>query len=52
VGVNTIIEAVETQSLISVDATGKALGAGTNCGSCRSEIAALLDNLCKPQAVK
>ncbi|MRU16520.1 nitrate reductase [Roseovarius sp. A21] len=52
VGVNTIVEAVETQGLISVDAIGEALGAGTNCGSCRPEIAALLQNLHNPEAAQ
>ncbi|MGR3586449.1 MAG: molybdopterin-dependent oxidoreductase [Pseudooceanicola nanhaiensis] len=42
VGVNTILTAVETQGLMSVDAVGQALQAGTNCGSCRSEIAGLI----------
>ena len=42
VGVNTIVTAVETRGLMSVDAVGAALQAGTNCGSCRPEIAALL----------
>ena len=42
VGVNTIVTAIETDGLATVDAVGAALQAGTNCGSCRSEIAALL----------
>jgi assimilatory nitrate reductase catalytic subunit len=42
VGVNTIVTAIETQGLMSVEAIGEALQAGTNCGSCRPEIAALL----------
>ena len=42
VGVNTIITAIETDGLMSVEAVGTALQAGTNCGSCRPEIAALL----------
>jgi assimilatory nitrate reductase catalytic subunit len=42
VGVNTIIEAVETGRATSVDCIGALLGAGTNCGSCRPEIAELL----------
>ena len=43
VGVNTILTAIETQGLMSVEAVGAALSAGLNCGSCRPEIAALLD---------
>ena len=42
VGVNTILTAIETQGLATVEAVGTALQAGTNCGSCRPEIAALL----------
>jgi assimilatory nitrate reductase catalytic subunit len=45
VGVNTILAAIETQGLLSVDQIGEALGAGTNCGSCRPEIAELLLSL-------
>ncbi|WP_417718605.1 molybdopterin-dependent oxidoreductase [Salipiger sp.] len=43
VGVNQILEAIETGGAISVDAVGTALQAGTNCGSCRPEIAVLLE---------
>lgn len=42
VGINTILTAIETRGLMSVEAVGAALEAGTNCGSCRPEIAALL----------
>ncbi|QPM91343.1 nitrate reductase [Pseudooceanicola algae] len=42
VGVNTILSAIEAQALISVEAIGAALQAGTNCGSCRPELAQLL----------
>ncbi len=42
VGVNTILSAIEQQDLISVEQIGSALSAGTNCGSCRPELAALL----------
>lgn len=42
VGVTTIASAIETDGLMSVEAIGAALQAGTNCGSCRPEIAALL----------
>jgi len=41
-GVNTIVNAIGTKGLTSVDQIGEALGAGTNCGSCRSELAQLL----------
>ena len=42
VGLNTILRAISGDGLMSVDAIGAALGAGTNCGSCRPELAALL----------
>ncbi|MEQ6203963.1 molybdopterin-dependent oxidoreductase [Sulfitobacter sp. HNIBRBA2951] len=42
VGVNTILQAVEAQGLTSVEQIGDALQAGTNCGSCRPELKALL----------
>ncbi|MEX5562192.1 molybdopterin-dependent oxidoreductase [Pseudophaeobacter sp. 1A16562] len=42
IGINTIISAIETQHLMTVEAIGDALEAGTNCGSCRPELAAIL----------
>ncbi|MBM3605611.1 MAG: nitrate reductase [Alphaproteobacteria bacterium] len=42
VGMNTILHALAQQNLDSVEAIGAALGAGSNCGSCRPELAALL----------
>ncbi|MCV2866594.1 nitrate reductase [Defluviimonas sp. WL0075] len=42
IGVNTIAQAIASQGLLSVEAIGSALGAGTNCGSCRPELATLL----------
>ena len=42
VGVNTILQAIESDGLMSVEAVGAALNAGTNCGSCKPEIGALL----------
>ena len=44
VGCNQIAEAAR-QGAGSVKAIGEQLGAGTNCGSCRSEIQTLLDTL-------
>jgi assimilatory nitrate reductase catalytic subunit len=41
VGLTTIIDAIAAQTLTSVEAVGKALDAGTNCGSCRPAIARL-----------
>ncbi|MEM6890006.1 MAG: molybdopterin-dependent oxidoreductase [Pseudomonadota bacterium] len=43
VGLRTIIHAITDKSLTSVDDIGNALLAGTNCGSCRPEIADLVD---------
>jgi assimilatory nitrate reductase catalytic subunit len=43
VGLNQIVEAVGAQSCATVDAVGAALGAGTNCGSCRIEIKRIID---------
>ncbi len=42
VGLNTITAAITAQNLISVEEIGTALQAGTSCGSCRPELAALL----------
>jgi assimilatory nitrate reductase catalytic subunit len=42
VGVKTLQQAIVEQRLDSVAAIGEALRAGTNCGSCRPELSALL----------
>ncbi|GMG82437.1 nitrate reductase [Paralimibaculum aggregatum] len=42
VGVNTILAAIARGGRASLDAVGAATGAGTCCGSCRPEIAALM----------
>ncbi|HZF32059.1 MAG TPA: molybdopterin-dependent oxidoreductase, partial [Gammaproteobacteria bacterium] len=42
VGRSTLLRAIRTQSLVSADAIGKALHAGTNCGSCVPELKALI----------
>ena len=42
VGLTTIVEAIGSQRLVSVEAVGRALSAGTNCGSCRPAIARLI----------
>ncbi|RJS93151.1 nitrate reductase [Salinisphaera sp. Q1T1-3] len=42
VGRQTIRRAIENDGLDSVEAIGRALDAGTNCGSCKPEIAELL----------
>ncbi len=43
IGVFQIARAIRDQSLASVEAVGKALNAGTNCGSCRPAIARLVE---------
>ena len=52
VGVNTILTAIEAQGLLSVDAIGAALQAGTNCGSCRPELASLLASTQQKEAAE
>ncbi|NOE25119.1 nitrate reductase [Ruegeria sp. HKCCD6157] len=42
VGLKTIIGAIRDKRLINVDDIGDALQAGTNCGSCRPELAELV----------
>ena len=42
IGTKTIVAAIAEQSLVDVEAIGAALGAGTNCGSCRPALARLL----------
>ncbi len=52
VGVNTIVTAIETRGLLSVDQIGEVLQAGTNCGSCRPEIATLLAQVQRREAAE
>ncbi|SIO06175.1 nitrate reductase [Vannielia litorea] len=52
VGVNTILAAIQSQHLASVEAIGAALQAGTNCGSCRPELAALLTSATRREAAE
>ncbi|EQB06158.1 molybdopterin-dependent oxidoreductase [Sphingobium baderi] len=42
IGLNQIVAAIREQSLVDIPAIGKALGAGTNCGSCRPALANIL----------
>lgn len=42
VGVTTIINAITSEAAITVEALGASLRAGTNCGSCRSELKSLI----------
>lgn len=41
IGMATIVDAIASQALTSVEAVGKAINAGTNCGSCRPAISRL-----------
>tara|TARA_R110001606_G_scaffold360130_1_gene512769 strand:+ start:939 stop:2423 length:1485 start_codon:yes stop_codon:yes gene_type:complete len=49
VGSNQICSAISEHCLTSVEDVGGALNAGTNCGSCRSEIAGLLAATKRPE---
>jgi assimilatory nitrate reductase catalytic subunit len=42
VGMNTILGAIASEGLVSVEAVGAALSAGTNCGSCKPAIRRLI----------
>lgn len=42
IGLNQIVTAIREQQLVDVPGIGKALGAGTNCGSCRPALANIL----------
>ncbi len=42
IGLNQIVAAIRDQSLVDVPAIGQAIGAGTNCGSCRPALANIL----------
>ena len=42
VRINTILRAVSERQLLTFEAIGAALCAGTNCGSCRPELAAII----------
>jgi assimilatory nitrate reductase catalytic subunit len=42
IGLKTIVEAIGRHGLMSVEAVGRALTAGTNCGSCRPAIQRLI----------
>ncbi|MDQ1231665.1 nitrate reductase [Sphingomonas sp. SORGH_AS_0879] len=48
IGVRTIVSAIRDQQLADVAAIGAALGAGTNCGSCRPALARLLAETQEP----
>jgi assimilatory nitrate reductase catalytic subunit len=52
VGVNTIREAIQSGRAMTVSALGAALGAGTSCGSCRPELAALITRFKLPVAAE
>lgn len=45
IGMTTILDAIADHRLMSVEAVGAAINAGTNCGSCRPAIARLLPTL-------
>jgi assimilatory nitrate reductase catalytic subunit len=45
VGFRSIVEAITEQTLTDVAAVGQAIGAGTNCGSCRPALARILNEV-------
>jgi assimilatory nitrate reductase catalytic subunit len=45
VGLNTIVDAIAGQSLVTVEDVGTAIAAGTNCGSCRPAIQRLIGEI-------
>lgn len=47
VGINTLIEAIQTQNLTSPEQVGEILRAGTNCGSCIPEIREIIHQSAK-----
>ena len=51
VGISQIIEAVRTGGCTDIAAVGRALKAGSNCGSCRSDIARIIQENRVPVAV-
>ncbi len=52
VGLKTIIGAIAQKRLITVDDIGDVLQAGTNCGSCRPELADLINEHSKPNCTR
>ena len=52
VGLNTILAAIGEQNLLSVDALGVALQAGTNCGSCKPELTDILRSVSVKEAAE
>ena len=52
VGVNTIRQAIEAEGFLDVAQIGEALQAGTNCGSCRPELKALIEAAARPLAAE
>ncbi|MEO1138432.1 MAG: molybdopterin-dependent oxidoreductase [Pseudomonadota bacterium] len=52
VGLNTLQQTIAAQGLVSVEAIGEALQAGTNCGACRPELAGLLPVMKNLQAAE
>lgn len=52
VGLNKIRYAIEAEDVVSVAGLGEVLGAGTSCGSCRSDLAALIRNYQRREAAE
>jgi assimilatory nitrate reductase catalytic subunit len=45
VGINTLTQAIHEQGLVTVEAIGQTLKAGTNCGSCIPELRTLINEV-------
>ncbi len=52
VGLNQIRRAIKSGHALTVAALGEALGAGTSCGSCRPELANLINRFSQPKAAE
>ncbi|MEM6825493.1 MAG: (2Fe-2S)-binding protein [Pseudomonadota bacterium] len=52
VGRNVLVEAIVAGDTPDVEAICDATGAGTSCGSCRPEIAALIERFALQQAAE
>lgn len=50
IGRNTLKRAIASEALVSVDQIGGSLSAGTSCGSCKPELAAILNEARVPAA--
>jgi len=52
VGINALMAAISSQSLVSVEQIGASLKAGTNCGSCQPELREILRRTDPPDLIE